>query len=66
MESSKNIKKFVVTNGYLYFVEWDDTRAVIAIDNQPGILSVVKRFDSFDQAKKVADLLNWKVVAIIA
>lgn len=63
MKSSKST--YVVTNGKgLYFVEWNDLNAVIAIDNQPGILSMAKHFKDFSKAKKVAEMIGWKVIAI--
>lgn len=53
---------YVVTdNGYLYFGEWDDDCAVIIIDDQPENSAKAKRFESFQEAQKVADLLGWRV-----
>lgn len=63
MKSSKST--YVVTNGRgLYFVKWDDVNAVVAIDNQPGILSMAKKFKDFSKAKKVAEIIGWKAIAI--
>ena len=57
MKSSKST--YVVTNGRgLYFVKWDDINAIIAIDNQPGILSTAKHFKDFSEAEKVAEILG--------
>lgn len=53
---------YVVTDGHhLYFKEWDDIHAVIVIDDMPGVSSVAKHFNNFEEAQKVADILGWRV-----
>ncbi|CAO77372.1 hypothetical protein M102_gp22 [Streptococcus phage M102] len=55
MRPLKSKEEYVVTDGCgLYFRKWDDI-------NQPGILSASRRFDSLQEAQKVADALGWRV-----
>lgn len=56
-------KRYVVTDGnHLYFKECqEDVKIVILADEMPGTMNYVKKFDSKDEAQKVANLLGWKV-----
>lgn len=56
-------KRYVVTDGnHLYFKECqEDVEIVILADEMPGTMNYVKKFDSKDEAQKVADVLGWKV-----
>lgn len=56
-------KRYVVTDGnHLYFKECQkDVEIVILADKMPGTMNYVKKFDSKDEAQKVADVLGWKV-----
>ena len=55
--------RYVVTDGnHLYFkVYQEDVDIVILVDEQPGTMDFVKKFDSKEEAQKVADILGWKV-----
>ena len=55
--------KYVVTDGnYLYFKKYqEDIEIVILADEQPGTMAYVKKFDTKEEAQKVADILGWKV-----
>ena len=56
-------KRYVVTDGnHLYFKKCqEDVEIVILVDDMPGTMDDVKKFDSKDEAQKVADILGWKV-----
>lgn len=55
--------KYVVTDGnHLYFKGYqEDVDIVILADEQPGTMYYVKKFDTKEEAQKVADVLGWKV-----
>ena len=55
--------KYVVTDGnHLYFQKYQaDIEIVILADEQPGTMAYVKKFDTKEEAQKVADILGWKV-----
>ena len=55
--------KYVVTDGnHLYFQKYqEDIEIVILVDEQPGTMDYVKKFDAKEEAQKVADILGWKV-----
>lgn len=55
--------KYVVTDGnHLYFKKYqEDIEIVILVDEQPGTMAYVKKFDTKEEAQKVADILGWKV-----
>lgn len=55
--------KYVVTDGnHLYFQKYqEDIEIVILADEQPGTMAYVKKFDTKEEAQKVADILGWKV-----
>lgn len=55
--------KYVVTDGnHLYFQKYqEDIEIVILADEQPGTTAYVKKFDTKEEAQKVADILGWKV-----
>ena len=55
--------KYVVTDGnHLYFKNYqEDIEIVILLDEQPGTMEYVKRFDTKEEAQKAADILGWKV-----
>lgn len=55
--------KYVVTDGnHLYFKGYqEDVDIVILADEQPGTIDYVKKFDTREEAQKVADVLGWKV-----
>ena len=55
--------KYVVTDGnHLYFKNYqEDIEIVILVDEQPGTMEYVKKFDTKEEAQKVADILGWKV-----
>ena len=55
--------KYVVTDGnHLYFKNYqEDIEIVILVDEQPGTMDYVKKFDTREEAQKVADVLGWKV-----
>lgn len=55
--------KYVVTDGnHLYFKNYqEDIEIVILVDEQPGTMEYVKKFDTKEEAQKAADILGWKV-----
>ena len=55
--------KYVVTDGnHLYFKKYqEDVEIVILVDEQPGTMTYVKKFDTKEEAQKAADVLGWKV-----
>ena len=55
--------KYVVTDGnHLYFKNYqEDIEIVILVDEQPGTIEYVKKFDTKKEAQKAADILGWKV-----
>lgn len=55
--------KYVVTDGnHLYFKNYqEDIELVILVDEQPGTMEYVKKFDTKEEAQKAADILGWKV-----
>ena len=55
--------EYVVTDGnHLYFQKYqEDIEIVILADEQPGAMDYVKKFDTREDAQKVADILGWKV-----
>lgn len=55
--------KYVVTDGnHLYFKGYqEDVDIVILVDEQPGTMEYVKKFDTKEEAQKAADILGWKV-----
>ena len=56
-------KKYVVTDGkHLYFKNYrEDIEIVILVDEQPGTMEYVKKFNTKEEAQKAADILGWKV-----
>ena len=56
-------RKYVVTDGnHLYFKNYqEDIEIVILVDEQPGTMEYVKKFDTKEEAQKAADILGWKV-----
>lgn len=56
-------EKYVVTDGnHLYFKKYqEDIEIVILVDEQPGTMTYVKKFDTKEEAQKVANVLGWKV-----
>lgn len=66
LSNSLTNDSYVVTSGeYLYFKEWDANNcAIIVIDDQPGKLTEAKRFKNFQEAQKIADVLEWQVEKI--
>lgn len=56
-------RKYVVTDGnHLYFKNYqEDIEIVILVDEQPGTMEYVKKFDTKKEAQKAADILGWKV-----
>ena len=55
--------RYVVTDGnHLYFKGYqEDVDIVILVDEQPGTMEYVKKFDTKEEAQKAADILGWKV-----
>ena len=55
--------KYVVTDGnHLYFKNYqEDIEIVILVDEQPGTMEYVKKFDTKKEAQKAADIFGWKV-----
>ena len=55
--------KYVVTDGnHMYFKNYqEDIEIVILVDEQPGTIEYVKKFDTKEEAQKAADILGWKV-----
>lgn len=55
--------KYVVTDGnHLYFKGYqEDVDIVILVDEQPGTMDYVKKFDTKEEAQKAADILGWKL-----
>ena len=55
--------KYVVTDGNrLFFKKYqEDIEIVILVDEQPGTMAYVKKFDTKEEAQKAADVLGWKV-----
>lgn len=55
--------KYVITDGnHLYFKNYqEDIEIVILVDDQVGTMEYVKKFDTKEEAQKVADVLGWKV-----
>ena len=56
-------RKYIVTDGnHLYFKKYqEDVEIVILVDEQPGTMAYVKKFDTKEEAQKAADILGWKV-----
>lgn len=56
-------RKYVVTDGnHLYFKNYqEDIEIIILVDEQPGTMEYVKKFDTKEEAQKAADILGWKV-----
>lgn len=59
--------KYVVTDGnHLYFKGYqEDVDIVILADEQPGTIDYVKKFDTREEAQKVADVLGWKIQEVV-
>lgn len=59
-------RKYVVTDGnHLYFKNYqEDIEIVILVDEQPGTMEYVKKFDTKEEAQKAADILGWKVQGV--
>ena len=55
--------KYVVTDGnHLYFKNYqEDIEIVILVDEQPGTMEYVKKFDTKEEAQEIANILGWKV-----
>lgn len=55
--------RYVVTDGnHLYFKNYqEDIEIVILVDEQPGTMEYVKKFNTKEEAQKAADILGWKV-----
>lgn len=55
--------KYVVTDGnHLYFKNYqEDIEIVILVDEQPGTMEYVKKFNTKEEAQEAADILGWKV-----
>lgn len=55
--------RYVVTDGnHLYFKGYqEDVDIVILVDEQPGTMEYVKKFNTKEEAQKAADILGWKV-----
>ncbi|RSI79992.1 hypothetical protein D8852_07285 [Streptococcus mitis] len=55
--------KYIVTDGnHLYFKNYqEDIEIVRLVDEQPGTMEYVKKFDTKEEAQKAADILGWKV-----
>lgn len=55
--------KYIVTDGnHLYFKGYqENVEIVILADEQPDTMDYVKKFDTKEEAQKVADILGWKV-----
>ena len=56
-------RKYVVTDGnHLYFKNYqEDIEIVILVDEQPGTMEYVKKFNTKEEAQNAADILGWKV-----
>ena len=56
-------RRYVVTDGnHLYFKKCqEDVEIVILADDMLGTMDDVKKFDSKDEAQKIADILDWKL-----
>ena len=56
-------RKYVVTDGnHLYFKNYqEDIEIVILVDEQPGTMEYVKKFNTKEEAQKAADILGWKL-----
>lgn len=59
--------KYVVTDGnHLYFKGYqEDVEIVILADEQPGTIDYVKKFNTSEEAQKVADVLGWKIEEVV-
>lgn len=59
--------KYVVTDGnHLYFKGYqEDVDIVILADEQPGTIDYVKKFDTREEAQKVANVLGWKIEEVV-
>ena len=55
--------RYVVTDGnHLYFKNYqEDVEIVILVDEQPGTMEYVKKFNTKEEAQEAADILGWKV-----
>lgn len=55
--------KYVVTDGnHLYFKNYqEDIEIVILVDEQPGTMEYVKKFNTKEETQKAANILGWKV-----
>lgn len=56
-------RKYIVTDGnHLYFKNYqEDIEIVILVDEQPGTMEYVKKFDTKEEAQEIANILGWKV-----
>jgi hypothetical protein len=56
-------KRYVVTDGnHLYFKKYqEDVEIVILADEMPGTMDYVKKFDTKEEAREVANIFGWKV-----
>ena len=56
-------RKYVVTDGnHLYFKNYqEDIEIVILVDEQPGTIEYVKKFNTKEEAQEAEDILGWKV-----
>ena len=57
------VTKYVLTDGnHLYFKNYqEDIEIVILVDEQPGTMEYIKKFNTKEEAQKAADILGWKV-----
>ena len=54
--------RYVVTDGNHYFKNYqEDIEIVILVDEQPGTMEYVKKFNTKEEAQEAADILGWKV-----
>ena len=60
-------RKYVVTDGnHLYFKGYqEDVDIVILVDDQPGTIDYVKKFDTREEAQEAANILGWKIEEVV-
>lgn len=55
---------FIIKIGNGFFSGYDDNKVTFVLDNQPGAMSLAKRYDSLNKAKEDATIFNGKIVRI--
>ncbi|MCW6681590.1 hypothetical protein NHG29_01755 [Aerococcaceae bacterium NML160702] len=59
-------KKYLVEIGYMYFVEFCDFEVTLFMNDNPGAFEHAKKFDTKEEAEKVAEIIGGHVVTVIS